>query len=185
MISVPFSPPGKSLKHKTNTNQLTKQLSRVPPNVRFIIDNVEQPWAEAQPYDYIHCRYMAASIQDWPGLVKQCFDNVKPGGWVEFQDYDTTCVSQDNSMPEDYKVGEMIGLLRGALDSIGRLLDPGPLLKGWVEDAGFENISHTVLPLPVGIWPKGQKMVSEPSPNVILFGQREAELRNLKNQELC
>jgi hypothetical protein len=105
---------------------------------------------------------MAASIQDWPGLVKQCFDNLKPGGWVEFQDYDTACVSQDNTIPKDYKVAEMLSLLRGACDSIGRLLDPGPRLKGWVETAGFENITQRIIPLPVGIWPKDKKMVSLP-----------------------
>ncbi|KAH7310177.1 S-adenosyl-L-methionine-dependent methyltransferase [Rhexocercosporidium sp. MPI-PUGE-AT-0058] len=130
----------------------------VPPNVRFLVDDIEQPWAETQPYDYIHCRYMAASIQDWPRLVKQCFDNLKPGGWVEFQDYDTTCHSQDNSIPPDYKVAAMLSFLKGACDSIGRLLDPGPLLKGWVEDAGFEYITQNIIPLPVGIWPKDKKM---------------------------
>lgn len=102
---------------------------------------------------------MAASISDWPRLVAQCFEHLGPGGWVEFQDYDTACISQDDSMPKDYKVAEMLGLLRGALDSIGRLLDPGPHLKGWVEEAGFENVTHRILPLPVGIWPKEKKMV--------------------------
>ncbi len=105
---------------------------------------------------------MAASIQDWPRLVKQCFDNLRPGGWVEFQDYDTACVSQDNTIPKDYKVAEMLSFLREACDSIGRLLDPGPRLKGWVEDAGFENITQRIIPLPVGIWPKDKKMVSLP-----------------------
>ncbi|KAL3422601.1 hypothetical protein PVAG01_06757 [Phlyctema vagabunda] len=134
------------------------QPTWVPPNVRFLVDDVESEWAESQQYDYIHCRYMAASIKDWPRLVKQCFDNVKPGGWVEFQDYDTACISQDGTMKPDYKVAEMLSLLRGACNTIGRLLDPGPHLKGWVQDAGFENITHRIVPFPVGLWPKERKL---------------------------
>ncbi|KAK7417580.1 hypothetical protein QQZ08_011585 [Neonectria magnoliae] len=58
----------------------------LPPNVRFLIDDVEEDWNEPEPYDYIHCRYMAGSIKDWPRLFQQIFDNLKPGGWVEFRE---------------------------------------------------------------------------------------------------
>ena len=50
----------------------------VPPNVRFIVDNIEKPWAEEQPYDYIHCRYLTAALQDWPQLVSQIYELVLP-----------------------------------------------------------------------------------------------------------
>lgn len=50
------------------------QLYRVPPNVKFLVDDVEKDWVEPQPYDYIHCRYMAASIRDWPKLVQRCYE---------------------------------------------------------------------------------------------------------------
>jgi trans-aconitate methyltransferase len=60
------------------------QPERAPPNVRFLVDDVEQDWAEPEPYDYVHCKYMAGSIKDWPRLVRQIYDNLKPGGWFEF-----------------------------------------------------------------------------------------------------
>lgn len=88
--------------------------------------------------------------------------NLKPGGWVEFQDYDTVCYSQDNTLPENYKIAEMLTLLRGACNTVGRELDPGPRLKTWVQEAGFENITQKILPCPVGVWPKEKKMVSVP-----------------------
>lgn len=37
------------------------------------MDDVEQEWHEPEPYDFIHCRYMAGSIKDWPKLVRQCY----------------------------------------------------------------------------------------------------------------
>jgi len=46
----------------------------VPPNVRFEIDDVEDPWTYAHPFDYVHSRYMAGSIKNWPGLMRQCFE---------------------------------------------------------------------------------------------------------------
>ncbi|RMI90957.1 hypothetical protein CDV36_016620, partial [Fusarium kuroshium] len=43
----------------------------VPPNVKFVVDDVEMGWVEPIQYDYIYCRYLAGSIKDWPKLFKQ------------------------------------------------------------------------------------------------------------------
>lgn len=51
-------------------------LYRVPPNVRFEVDDVEAEWTYHQKFDYIHCRFMGNAIQDWPKLVGQCFEYV-------------------------------------------------------------------------------------------------------------
>jgi trans-aconitate methyltransferase len=44
----------------------------VPPNVRFEVDDLEDDWTFTYPFDYVHSRYMAGSIKDWPRLMKQC-----------------------------------------------------------------------------------------------------------------
>jgi len=49
---------------------------RVPPNVKFEIDDVESPWLHNIPFDYIFCRYMAACIKDWPRLVGNIYEFV-------------------------------------------------------------------------------------------------------------
>ncbi|PGH13947.1 hypothetical protein AJ79_03362 [Helicocarpus griseus UAMH5409] len=130
----------------------------VPPNLKFLIDDVEAEWAHEKPFDLIHSRYMAASIQDWPKLVKQCFDNLKHGGWVEFQDYDTPPHSEDGTVKPDNNVVKMINLLGEACDKAGRELNPGPKLEQWVKDAGFVNVNHRILKLPVGTWPKDKQL---------------------------
>jgi SAM-dependent methyltransferase len=69
-----------------------------PPIVKFLLDDVELDWAESQPYDYIHYKYMARAIKDWPRLVQQIYDNLKPGGWFEFMESANTLLSEDGSL---------------------------------------------------------------------------------------
>jgi hypothetical protein len=140
----------------------------VPPNVKFIVDDVEEPWADPLPFDFIQCRYMAGSIKDWHGHVKRIFDHLKPGGWVELSEYDIILKSQDNTIPKDYKPQEMLLFLNTACEKVGRPLGLGPKLKGWVEEAGFVNVGHGIVPLPLGIWPKDKTLVSSHHPFTLL-----------------
>jgi len=47
--------------------------ARVPPNVMFEVDDMEKKWMYPTKFDYIHCRYLAGSIKDWPRLMQQAF----------------------------------------------------------------------------------------------------------------
>ncbi|TEA09790.1 Secondary metabolism regulator LAE1 [Colletotrichum sidae] len=126
----------------------------VPNNVRFVVDDVELEWIEPQKYDYIHCRYMAGSIKDWPRLVSQVYDNLKPGGWFEFQESANTLYSEDDTLKPDDPMVQMMDGLMEACELIGRTMDPAPSMKQWVQAAGFENVSEEKFKLPIGSWPK-------------------------------
>jgi hypothetical protein len=47
---------------------------RVPPNVSFEVDDCESPWPPRAPFDFIHMRYLLASIRDWPALLRQAYE---------------------------------------------------------------------------------------------------------------
>ncbi|PMD30003.1 S-adenosyl-L-methionine-dependent methyltransferase [Hyaloscypha variabilis F] len=134
------------------------QPNSVPPNVQFEIDDVEKEWTFQNPFDLVHVRFMAASLLDWPKLVSQCYKHTKPGGWVEFKDWDFILVSNDNSLPKDGYIYKYHQLLFSALDKIGRPCNPGPNLKKWVEDAGYKNVTERVYPVPIGRWPKDKEL---------------------------
>lgn len=51
-------------------------------------------------------------------------------------------------------------VLKGAR-MIGREPNPGPLLKGLLQDAGFEDVVQGVWKLPIGTWPKNKKLVCD------------------------
>ncbi|TVY14896.1 putative methyltransferase tdiE [Lachnellula arida] len=98
------------------------------------------------------------SIIDWPRLVAQAFQFTKPGGWVEFQDFDMQFYSTDGTFvpgsPPNVWTDEVIA----AIKVFGREPEPGPKLEQWIRDAGFENVNHRLIPIPVGMWPKDKRM---------------------------
>ncbi|KAG7044986.1 methyltransferase domain-containing protein [Colletotrichum scovillei] len=130
------------------------QPSWVPPNVKFEIDDVESPWVNEHKFDFIFCRYMAGSIADWEKLIKNTFDNLAPGGWVEFQDYDISIVSDDGTLTEKHHTSKWMSLLIEACVSVGRDPRPGPNIEGWVKDVGFVDVVHQRFKMPIGPWPK-------------------------------
>ncbi|KAI9772567.1 MAG: hypothetical protein M1839_002449 [Geoglossum umbratile] len=131
------------------------QPTFIPLNVSFEVDDVESPWTFSAPFDYIHCRYMSASIGDWPRLFSQTFKHLKPGGWAEFHDFDFHFYSDDKSVEtKGEKIVAWCDKILEGYDKLGRESTPGPKLEGWAKEAGFENITNKVLKYPMGIWPK-------------------------------
>lgn len=133
------------------------QPSMVPPNVRFIIDDVEDEWAYESPFDYIHTRYMTCSIKDWPRLVQRTFENTKPGGWAEYLDWDIRYQSSDGSL-NDTSLLKFDQLLLEAFGKIGHEPNPGAYLKNWMIDAGFKSVTEKIIAVPLGPWPKEKKL---------------------------
>ncbi|KAK4443336.1 S-adenosyl-L-methionine-dependent methyltransferase [Podospora aff. communis PSN243] len=132
----------------------TNNTPRVPPNVKFEIDDVESPWAHPAPFDYIFCRYMVACIASWPRLIQSIHDNLRPGGWAEFQDYNFQFYSTDGTLSPTSPAYTWATKLLSLADRIGRTASPGPHLEAWVHAAGFQNVTVKKLPIPVGPWPK-------------------------------
>ncbi|EOO01711.1 putative methyltransferase domain-containing protein [Phaeoacremonium minimum UCRPA7] len=122
----------------------------VPPNVKFEVDDVESPWLYDQKFDWIFCRYMAASIFEWPKLVNTIYDNLEPGGWAEFQDFDLQYYSDDGSLKPEDPLLFWISTLLDAARQLKRDPNPGSKLEGWAKDAGFQNIVHKKYKIPIG-----------------------------------
>ncbi|KAI3541838.1 methyltransferase domain-containing protein [Colletotrichum tamarilloi] len=131
------------------------QPTWVPPNVKFEIDDVESPWVNSKKYDFIFCRDMAASLADWPKLMERIYENVNPGGWVEFQDFNLRYTSDDGSYTEQHQTSKWSELFFDACKRINREANPGPKLEDWVRETGdYVNITHQKFKIPVGDWPK-------------------------------
>ncbi|KAL1973159.1 hypothetical protein VTN31DRAFT_6701 [Thermomyces dupontii] len=50
------------------------QPTLVPPNLKFLVDDIESEWAyETNPFDFVHARYLAGSIKNFGKLIEQCY----------------------------------------------------------------------------------------------------------------
>ncbi|KAM6505944.1 hypothetical protein FSOLCH5_014121 [Fusarium solani] len=49
------------------------QPTFVPPNVSFFVDDVEEEWTYASPFDFIYLRAMTGSIRNWPKFFIQAY----------------------------------------------------------------------------------------------------------------
>jgi trans-aconitate methyltransferase len=74
------------------------QPSWVPPNCKFIIDDLESEWLykSSQKFDFIHGRAACGSMEDWPRLYSQAYKQLKPRGWVEMQEYEGRLRTDDD-----------------------------------------------------------------------------------------
>ncbi|KAG9252203.1 S-adenosyl-L-methionine-dependent methyltransferase [Emericellopsis atlantica] len=130
----------------------------VPANVRFVVDDVEIDWADDM-YDFIHCRYMAASVRDWPGLIRKMYRHLKPGGWLELAEsenvvYASSADGSRQPLLPGHPLRRLMDGLSEACDRIGRPFDPAPSFRSWCETVGFVDIQQQEFPLPIGYWPQ-------------------------------
>ncbi|KKA18661.1 hypothetical protein T310_7381 [Rasamsonia emersonii CBS 393.64] len=132
------------------------QPTMVPPNLRFLVDDIEAEWVDdGTPYDFIHARYLCYSIKDFKKLLKQCYKHTKPGGWVEFQDWDALARSEDGSM-KGTALEKYYEACIPAFEKAGYPTRPGPHLEEWFREAGFVDIHVQKYRVPGGPWPKDQ-----------------------------
>src|SRR5699024_9449812 len=75
------------------------QPNSTPSNCKFFVDDLESEWAytHQEAFDYIHGRAMGGAIADWPRFLQQAYQHLKPGGWIEFQEYDSGFFSDDGT----------------------------------------------------------------------------------------
>jgi trans-aconitate methyltransferase len=121
----------------------------VPPNVEFYIDDVESEWVETETsdggYDFIHGHCMAGSIKDWPQLYRQAIQCLKPGAWIEIQEFETWTYS------DDYPDLDPVPHLKHFQDEVnkasrvfGRNLNIAREHKQYLVDAGFVDVNEEI-----------------------------------------
>jgi trans-aconitate methyltransferase len=119
----------------------------VPPNCMFYVDDVESEWTfpPEEAFDFIHGRAMGGAIADFPALFRQIYNNLKPGGWVEIQDYESAfCSDDDPNLEKAPNSLEWARLAVLASEKIGRGLAGAPAMKQQMIDAGFVDVHEDI-----------------------------------------
>lgn len=84
---------------------------------------------------------------------------LKPGGWVESQEFSYKRYSDDNSIPADSRITEWENLWTEGINKIGLKghCDPD-LVMQQMRDAGFINVTRLNFKMPIGPWPKDKTL---------------------------
>ncbi|KAF3905206.1 hypothetical protein ABW21_db0200491 [Orbilia brochopaga] len=127
----------------------------VPPNVSFEVDDVESEWTHKDDtFDHIFCRYMLGSIKNWERLFQQAFKALKPGGYLEVLDPDSTLRCSDDTLKPTHALLEWDENFIKAADKMGRSVTSAPKYAGWMREAGFVDVDEQITILPNSPWPK-------------------------------
>nr|POE78488.1 secondary metabolism regulator lae1 [Quercus suber] len=133
------------------------QPTMVPPNVEFLIDDITSEWLYPQKFDYIHSRMITIAIKDWSKLVDEIWKNLKPGGWIEFQEYHAPFCCDDGT----FELGPQFELwnrsVYKAAALAGTKLDAILGVEEILKARGFVNIKSATTKWALGSWPKGRK----------------------------
>ena len=62
---------------------------------------------------------------------------------MEFSDWDLDVYSDDGTLTDKHAFKQLHTLFQQSCGIMGRVGSPGKHLRGWVEEAGFTNITHT------------------------------------------
>ncbi|KAH7253806.1 S-adenosyl-L-methionine-dependent methyltransferase [Fusarium redolens] len=132
-------------------------MADVPPNVNFVIDDIEDEWTYSQPFDYIHSRVMTSCIADWGDYLAKCFNNLAPGGYVEIQEVDINIKSDDGSLSPDNIMLKSLALLKEASVMFGRPYLDILSLEDIMKNIGFEDVVVERFKWPINSWPRDKK----------------------------
>ncbi|KAI5844349.1 S-adenosyl-L-methionine-dependent methyltransferase [Tricharina praecox] len=137
------------------------QPSWVPPNVQFVVDDVECDWMFSDDsFEFIHIRSMLGSIKDWPRLLSQCYRCLKPGGFIEIVEAAAGKLqADDDTYTPQSAIWRYYELVNQAAAKAGRSLQlMNPSIRDLVTTANFGSYKETEMKLPLGTWPSDRKL---------------------------
>ncbi|KAJ9639627.1 uncharacterized protein PV06_03077 [Exophiala oligosperma] len=135
------------------------QPTLLPPNVKFYVDDIESDWTypPSERFDYIHGRAMCGCVADWPGLFRRSLHHLRPGGWLEMQDYQCQVRGDDDTISGAVYLLDWVEQINEASKRFGKILQSAAGMKAHMVDAGFVDVHEEVYKVPIGTWPKERR----------------------------
>ena len=97
-------------------------------------------------------------MSDWPTILQQAYDHLKPGGKIELAEARTQLFCDDGTCSTTSDVYKLLEVFHKIARDNNREFDPFPLMPDWLRQAGFANVTSTERPCPIGTWPKDKKL---------------------------
>ncbi|KAJ5684486.1 uncharacterized protein N7477_000831 [Penicillium maclennaniae] len=134
----------------------------MPPNCVLEVDDVLQEWTWRDPFDLVHMRILDSAFtpEESDRVYKQCYENIRPGGWIEHLGPSMYVECDDGSVPTDSILFGFGDLISRAAEKMGRPINICQTFRGAIEKAGFVDIQEKVYKWPIGPWPR-DKLLKE------------------------
>ncbi|KAF0331223.1 methyltransferase domain-containing protein [Colletotrichum asianum] len=130
------------------------QPGYVPANCSFEIDDIEKEWTWTIPFDFIFVRQMNSCFASWEKMLKQAYDNLEPGGYIELVDNSFPLDCQDGTLAPDSALTRWSSLLMEACAKMGRPVTVPARFAQLLRDAGFEAVVEERRVWPLHEWPR-------------------------------
>ncbi|KAI1411835.1 S-adenosyl-L-methionine-dependent methyltransferase [Hypoxylon sp. FL1857] len=127
----------------------------LPENCRFEIDDAEDEWTFSEPFDFIHGRALMSCFNDPAAVVQQAFDNLAPGGVMEFQDA-LFPMSYIGEAPTESALFRWNNMMLEGVTRLGRSWSNVQHYHRYFRDAGFVDIVEKRFYWPTSPWAKGR-----------------------------
>ncbi|KAH8647694.1 S-adenosyl-L-methionine-dependent methyltransferase [Xylariales sp. PMI_506] len=167
-------------KHNPDSYVIGTDLSAIQPtprypNCTFVKADAEDDWVFTEPnlnyprddsseseghhimFDYVHLRYLYTCFNDVRTVMRHAYDNLNPGGWIEFQEARIKCHQANPDFKGDAIQRWGDGCILGAQAS-GRDIEKVLKYKGWLEEIGFVGVEERQLLMPFGGWHRDPQM---------------------------
>ena len=96
-------------------------------------------------------------MHDWPRYFQQCWENLKPGGWLEVQEVLFPLRCDDDSAAPDSPFLIWGANVQEAASRVGIDTLAAEKFKTQLHSLGFTNIRQERVMWAVGSWPRGKK----------------------------
>jgi len=122
------------------------------PSLSFIQGDIhklilEDPRLRPNSADLVFNRLLICGITDWPQYMKTVLKLLKPGAWVEMQDFCENIIYADSRIVPHDK-WEWLKMIRQAQADKGLDPDAGANLRRHMVDAGFVDVSEKEFKVP-------------------------------------
>ncbi|KAL2205017.1 S-adenosyl-L-methionine-dependent methyltransferase, partial [Sarocladium strictum] len=131
----------------------TAETQGVPMNVFFEVEDAEEWERLPDLYDLIHFRDMEGAFGDWAAMYANVYYSLKPGGYVEVQDFDSVegLSKFFAQFSPDSSVHALQRDLLLASEKAGRTRGTSHMHPRVFLDAGFVDVRATEYAIPISV----------------------------------